>query len=233
MVDSSVGGKVGVDHARAKNMIGAFHQPSAVLCDVDALASLPDRQYRCGLAEVVKYGVIMAPSFFERIEASVDAINAKDTSMLAELVARSCRCKADVVEEDEFETKGRRAILNYGHTFAHAFEAASGYEELQHGEAVAIGMMCAARLASHLGMVEGSLEDRQRRLWAQLGLPTFVPSHLVGQDLIAIMRRDKKSVAGQLRFVLPTRLGSVETVGGVDERLVERVIEEMADRPGL
>jgi len=228
MVDSSVGGKVAVDHPRAKNMIGAFHQPLGVIADTELLETLPERQYRCGLAEVVKYGVIMDADFFEFLEHSAEAINRHDVETVARIVAHSCRLKADVVEEDEFETTGRRAILNYGHTFAHAFETSSDYEELQHGEAVAIGMICAAHLAEELGRIDDSLNRRQRALWKSLGLPTVVPKHLLDVDLISVMRRDKKSQGGKLRFVLPSRLGHVELVDQIDENLVRQVICDCA-----
>jgi 3-dehydroquinate synthase len=231
MVDSSVGGKVGIDHPLAKNMIGAFHQPIGVTCDIDLLASLPDRQYRCGLAEVVKYGVIMDPIFFEMIETSIDAINQRDPLVVATMVAKCCELKAQVVEEDEFETTGRRAILNYGHTFAHAFETAADYEKVQHGEAVAMGMICAARLAERLGRIDGQINHRQRALWKSLQLPTVVPSWLLEEDLIASMRKDKKSLAGRLRFVLPTRLGHVSIVEDVDESLVQEVMRECSQSP--
>ena len=139
-VDSSVGGKVGINLPSAKNIVGAFWQPEGVLIDVDVLASLPDREFAAGMAEVIKYGVIMDAEFFDYLEKQIDAIRARDAKALTHLVTRSCRLKADVVEADERETSGRRAILNYGHTFGHAFEAATNYGELLHGEAISIGM---------------------------------------------------------------------------------------------
>src|SRR5438874_2230817 len=144
MVDSSVGGKVAVNHPRAKNLIGAFHQPTGVWIDIGTLDTLPDREYRSGLAEVVKYGVILDPELFAFLEDNADAILARDTDKIVHIVARSCRLKADVVEQDEREETGLRAILNYGHTFAHAFEIAAGYGAWLHGEAVSAGMCCAA-----------------------------------------------------------------------------------------
>lgn len=224
MVDASVGGKVAVDHPKSKNSIGAFHQPLAVVCDLDTLATLPDREYRCGLAEVVKYGVIMDADFFREIENQADAIVARDSHAVERLVARSCELKALVVEADEFEKTGRRAILNYGHTFAHAFETASQYEDLPHGEAVAIGMICAGRLARRLGSVDDAFCSRQESLWKKLGLPTVVSANLASADLVPIMRRDKKSRHGRLRFVLPKRMGEVEIVDAVDEQMVREVI---------
>jgi 3-dehydroquinate synthase len=213
-VDSSVGGKVGVNLPGAKNMVGAFWQPRGVVIDVGVLTTLPEREYRAGLAEVVKYGVIMDAEFFGFLEATVAATNAREPDVLTRIVERCCRLKADVVEEDEFEKSGRRSILNYGHTFCHAFEAATGYEQLLHGEGVAIGMMCAARLAERLGRVDAAFTRRQYLLLSALGLPTDVPE--VDQDeLIEAMYHDKKVEQGQLRFVLPTRLGHVELVRGV------------------
>jgi 3-dehydroquinate synthase len=229
MVDSSVGGKVAVDHPQAKNMIGAFHQPMGVTCDTELLATLPDRQYRCGLAEVVKYGVIMDAHFFDLLESSTEAIVRRDEGIVQAMVARSCELKAQVVEEDEFETTGRRAILNYGHTFAHALETAADYEKVQHGEAVAMGMMCAARLAERLGKIDGQLRERQQKLWSALGLPTTIPRWLLEADLVSSMRKDKKAQAGKLRFVLPTRLGHVELVDGVAESVVKDVLAESAE----
>jgi len=213
-VDSSVGGKVGVNLPGAKNMIGAFWQPRGVVIDVDVLKSLPEREYRAGLAEVVKYGVIMDAEFFAYIAANVTPINARDAAVLTHVIKRCCRLKADVVEQDEREETGRRSILNYGHTFCHALEAATDYEQLLHGEGVAIGMTCAARLAQQLGRVDESFVKRQLDLLTALGLPTDVPN-VAPDDLIDLMYHDKKVASGELRFVLPTRLGHVELVRGV------------------
>lgn len=213
-VDSSVGGKVGINLPGAKNMVGAFWQPRGVLIDVDVLSTLPDREYRAGLAEVVKYGVILDADFFEYLEQHVDAINAHDPEVLTYVVERCCRLKADVVEQDEREISGLRAVLNYGHTFAHAFETAGEYGLLLHGEAVAIGMECAARLAHRMGRIDEEFISRQTALLKALHLPTEVPD-FDGDELVRIMRRDKKSDEGRLRFVLPTKLGHVELVKDV------------------
>jgi 3-dehydroquinate synthase len=213
-VDSSVGGKVGVNLPGAKNMVGAFWQPRGVLIDVDVLGTLPEREYRAGLAEVVKYGVIMDADFFAYLEANVGPINAGDAGVLTRVVERCCRLKADVVEADEREETGRRTILNYGHTFCHALEAATGYEQLLHGEGVAIGMTCAARLAQRLGRVDQAFVDRQFELLTALKLPTDVPK-VDPDELIEAMYHDKKVAQGQLRFVLPSRLGQVELVRGI------------------
>jgi 3-dehydroquinate synthase len=213
-VDSSVGGKVGVNLPGAKNMVGAFWQPRGVVIDVDVLGTLPEREFRAGMAEVVKYGVIMDAEFFAYLETSVDAINQRNAAVLTQIVERCCRLKADVVEEDEYETKGRRSILNYGHTFCHALEAVTGYEQLLHGEGVAIGMMCAARLAQRLGRVDGEFTERQLKLLAALHLPTVSPQ-VDPDELLEAMYHDKKVERGELRFVLPTQLGHVELVRGV------------------
>jgi len=215
-VDSSVGGKVGVNLPGAKNMVGAFWQPRGVVIDVDVLGTLPEREYRAGLAEVVKYGVILDAEFFAFLEDNVSAINSKDSKVLAQVVERCCRLKADVVEQDEREVSGRRAVLNYGHTFAHAFEAAGEYEAMLHGEAVAAGMRCAARLATRVGRVESSFVNRQEALLAALELSVDPPG-VEPDELLRLMHRDKKVADGRLRFVLPDRLGHVELVGDVPD----------------
>lgn len=229
-VDSSVGGKVGINHPKGKNLIGAFHQPIGVYLDTSVLQTLPDRDYRGGLAEVVKYGVILDAAFFEYLESHVDDLNAREGNALRHIVARSCRLKADVVEQDEFELTGVRAVLNYGHTFAHAFEALCGYGELMHGEAVSIGMLYASRLSERLGRVDASMTARQERLLSALKIPTRLPAgcKLNPDEVIDRMRLDKKAVGGQLRFVLPTRMGHVEVVSDVPESEVRQTLEELA-----
>lgn len=226
-VDSSVGGKTGVNHPLAKNMIGAFYQPIGVLIDTAALATLPDREYRAGLAEVVKYGVILDAEFFAYLEHHVDAINARQPDAVRHIVAQSCRLKADVVERDEFESTGVRAVLNYGHTFGHAFEALCGYGQLLHGEAVSIGMVYASRLAQRRGLIDETVTARQVALLKALHLPTALPPEvqLSTDAILGRMRLDKKTVSGSLRFVLPTRLGEVKTFGDVPESDVRAVLE--------
>ena len=213
-VDSSVGGKVGINLPGGKNMVGAFWQPRGVLIDVDVLQTLPVREYRAGLAEVVKYGVIQDAEFFAYLEANITQVNSRDAAVLTHIVERCCRLKADVVEQDEREETGLRSILNYGHTFCHAFEAATGYETLLHGEGVAIGMMCAARLAERMKRVDANFVERQRKLLEAFGLPLDVPN-VDRNELIELMYRDKKVERGKLRFVLPTRMGHVELVRDV------------------
>jgi 3-dehydroquinate synthase len=214
-VDSSVGGKVGVNLPAAKNMVGAFKQPVGVYIDTDVLVGLPDREYRAGLAEVVKYGVILDAEFFAYLEGHITELNERDAATLRYVIARCCRLKADVVEHDEFETTGLRAVLNYGHTYAHAFETLTGYGQLLHGEAVSIGMLCASRLAERLGRIDASLTARQQALLTALQLPIEVPQ-LDADAIIAAMGKDKKVEHGKLRFVLPSKLGHVELVGNVD-----------------
>lgn len=225
-VDSSVGGKVGINLSSAKNMVGAFWQPRGVLIDVDVLKTLPEREFRAGMAEVVKYGVIMDAEFFEYLEQHVAEINRRDPAALMYLIERSCQLKAAVVQEDEREETGRRAILNYGHTFAHAFEAASGYENLLHGEAVAIGMLCASRLAERRGMVDPSITRRQHELLAAFGLPTTVPD-LPHDEVQKLMWHDKKVQDGRLRFVLPTRIGAVVLVQDARSEDVSHALQEI------
>lgn len=217
MVDSSVGGKTGINHPRGKNLIGAFHQPIGVLIDLTTLATLPDREYRSGLAEVVKYGVILDVEFFDYLEENIEGLNARTPKVLRHVVARSCELKADVVRQDEYETTGLRAVLNYGHTFGHAFEALSGYGGLLHGEAVSIGMICASKLAESLKRITSKETARQKELLARLGLPIAVPKELCHQrqDIINCMMLDKKTEGRELRFVLPSRIGNVEVVKGV------------------
>jgi 3-dehydroquinate synthase len=228
-VDSSVGGKVGINLPAAKNIVGAFWQPVGVLIDLDVLTTLPEREYRAGLAEVVKYGVILDADFFMYLEQHVDALNARSADALEHVVKRSCQLKAEVVTRDEREETGARAVLNYGHTFCHAIEAVSGYSRFLHGEAVSIGMVCASRLAQSLGRIDATVTERQKRLLQRLKLPTQVPGDLSRDDLIAAMVYDKKSEQGQLRFVLPRCMGAVEVVSAVGENLVGESMRPPAD----
>lgn len=225
MVDSSVGGKTGVNHPKGKNLIGAFHQPAGVWIDTAFLDTLPEREFLSGLAEVVKYGVILDAPFFEYLEANAEAIRARKPEAILHIVARSCRLKADVVEKDEREETGLRAVLNYGHTFAHAFETVGGYGGWLHGEAVAAGMVCASRLAERRGLIGSDLTQRQRNLLSNFKLPMAPRSEWPIEELIAAMKRDKKANAGQLRFILPSRLGEVRLFDDVPEALVREILE--------
>jgi 3-dehydroquinate synthase len=223
MVDSSVGGKTGVDHPAGKNLIGAFHQPRAVIADLGTLATLPDRELRAGLAEVVKTACIGDADFFEWLEAHADALLARDTEALTHAIARCCRFKVGVVERDEREA-GERALLNFGHTFGHAIETETGYDALLHGEAVAIGMVLAARLSVQLGMSGDADSKRLQALLKHLGLPTSVPPGLTPHALLARMQMDKKNRAGALRLILWRGIGRTEIVEGVDEDVVRALL---------
>jgi len=221
-VDSSVGGKVGIDLTTAKNMVGAFHQPLGVLIDTETLQTLPEEQYLSGLGEVIKYGVSLDANLFQYIEANVDSIKRRDSAVMQKIVAECCRIKASIVAQDEYETKGLRILLNYGHTFAHAFEIASEYTIL-HGMAVSMGMICTAKLALHLARAGGgptssieSLLNCQLDLHRALNLPVDYPSEFEPQHITNLMRKDKKSEFDKLRFVLPTGLGQCRVVDGIE-----------------
>ncbi|HEY0230999.1 MAG TPA: 3-dehydroquinate synthase [Dokdonella sp.] len=222
MVDSSVGGKTGVNLAAGKNLVGAFHQPRAVVIDSDTLATLPAREYRAGLAEVVKYGAIGDAAFFAWLEAQADALAARDAAALGEAIAVSCRHKAGVVARDEHE-QGERALLNFGHTFAHALETETGYGTLLHGEAVAIGMVLAAQLSADLGRAPQADAARLAALLHALGLPVAAPA-CAPQRLLALMRLDKKNLSGRLRLILWRGVGTAEIVPDIDERAILAVL---------
>jgi 3-dehydroquinate synthase len=216
-VDSSVGGKTAINHAAGKNMIGAFYQPRCVIADTATLSSLSQREYTAGLAEVVKYGVIVDAEFFAWLESNAQALQAKDAQALEFAIERSCAIKARVVAEDERES-GLRAILNFGHTFGHAIEALSGYGTFLHGEAVAVGMAMAADLSVRKGMLPADDAERIVELLATLDLPVSLASNnrLADEDMLDAMGMDKKVVDGSLRFVLASRLGSVEVRDDVE-----------------
>ena len=223
MVDSSVGGKTGVNLAAGKNLAGAFHQPRAVVIDTSTLATLPEREFLAGLAEVVKYGAIGDAAFFAWLETHADALLVRDATALEAAIASSCRHKAGVVARDEREL-GERALLNFGHTFGHALEVEAGYGEILHGEAVAIGMRLAACLSSRLGLAASKDAERLQALLQRLKLPTRIPPGLQPHRLLERMRLDKKSVSGQLRLVLWRGIGQAEVVGGVAENAIEEVL---------
>jgi 3-dehydroquinate synthase len=230
MVDSSVGGKTAVDLPQGKNLVGAFHPPRAVFADTGTLATLPDRELRAGLAEVIKYGAIGDARFLDWLEAHADALLARDPEALTEAIARSCQHKAEIVERDPFE-HGERALLNLGHTFGHAIEAEQGYsgvgnDALNHGEAVAVGMVLASRLSAHLGMAAAADTDRMRALLSRFGLPTAIPAGLEPDLLLARMRLDKKANAQGLRFVLWEAPGAARVVSDVPEDAVMETLRE-------
>ncbi len=204
-VDSSIGGKTGVNHPLGKNMIGAFHQPQAVLIDTDCLRTLPDRELVAGLAEVIKYGAIRDRAFFDWLEGNVEPLRKRDAAAQTHAIAESCRIKAEIVAADERES-GERALLNFGHTFGHAIEAGVGYGEWLHGEAVGAGMVIAAQLSARLGTLPHSDALRLRALLQQAGLPVEAPP-LGARQYLALMGRDKKVLSGSIRFVLLRALG--------------------------
>lgn len=228
MVDSSVGGKTAVDLPAGKNLVGAFHPPRAVVADTTTLRTLPPRELRAGLAEVVKYGAIFDAEFLFWLESHADALLAGDDAALAEAIARSCAYKADIVARDPYE-HGERALLNFGHTFGHAIEAEQGYagagsEALNHGEAVSVGMVLAARLSAALGRAPAADTQRLQALLQRLGLPTVIPAGLEPEALLARMRLDKKADASGLRFVLWDRAGLAKVVSGVPDARVLDVL---------
>ena len=205
-VDSSVGGKTGVNHPMGKNLIGAFHQPKRVIIDLDTLSTLGDREYAAGLAEVIKYGLIRDAAFFQWLVAQVSALQARDIPTLASAIERSCAIKAAVVMEDEQE-RGVRAHLNFGHTFGHAIERLQGYGEWLHGEAVAAGMVMAARLSVRRGNLESAVVDQLLSFQQQVGLPVKPPAGLTAADFLDAMASDKKVTAGKIRYILLNQLG--------------------------
>jgi 3-dehydroquinate synthase len=226
-VDSSVGGKVGVNHPRAKNLIGAFYQPLGVWIDTALLATLPDRELCCGLAEVVKYGVIASEPFFSFLEQHASEISARVPEALRTIILESCRIKASVVARDEREEGKDRAMLNFGHTIGHAIEAVAGYDgRFRHGEAVAIGMVAESRLAERIGWVGSDVAERQARLLQSFGLPVKAP----GLDLLEVKRamsRDKKNRLGKIRFVLPRSIGRVELTDLPADHDLQAVLESL------
>jgi len=222
-VDSSVGGKTAINHPLGKNMIGAFYQPQLVLCDLDTLQTLPQREIAAGLAEIIKYGPIADMVFLDWIEANIEALVARDAPALAHAVRRSCEIKAAVVGQDEREA-GLRAILNFGHTFGHAIESGLGYGEWLHGEAVGCGMVMAAHLSEKLGGVDAAFVRRLTALIERAGLPVRAPD-LGAERYLSLMRVDKKSEAGEIRFVVIDRPGSA-VMRPAPDALVREVLAE-------
>ncbi|MEB5974060.1 3-dehydroquinate synthase [Pantoea dispersa] len=224
-VDSSVGGKTAVNHPLGKNMIGAFYQPASVVIDTDCLATLPPRELASGLAEVIKYGIILDGEFFQWLEQNLDALLALDKTAMAYCIRRCCELKADVVAADERET-GLRALLNLGHTFGHAIEAHMGYGNWLHGEAVAAGMVMAARTAERLGQFSAADTDRIIALLQRAGLPVNGPASMTAEAYLPHMMRDKKVLGGELRLVLPLAIGRSEVRGGVAHDMVLAAIND-------
>ncbi|HHW4677954.1 MAG TPA: 3-dehydroquinate synthase [Xylella sp.] len=228
MVDSSVGGKTAVDIPQGKNMVGAFHPPRAVIADTDTLDTLPLRELRAGFSEIIKYGAIRDPVFFQWLQAEREALLARMPTALAKAIARSCEHKADIVGRDPLE-KGERVLLNLGHTFGHAIETEQGYStpgsnNLNHGEAIAVGMVLAARLSTALGLAPAQDTETLKDLLNAYGLPTALPSGLTPEALLGRMRLDKKNIAGRLRLVLWRGIGRAEAVPDVDEAAVRHIL---------
>lgn len=227
-VDASVGGKTAINHPKGKNLIGTFHQPKLVVIDVNTLGTLPKRDIRSGLIEVIKMGVIRDVYLFETVEENLDAILNLDTDILIEMISRACANKADIVAKDEKENR-LRMVLNYGHTFGHALEALTHYKQFRHGEAVSIGMNCAAKLAVNLNMLTEKDYQRQLSLLKQANLPLNFPSNLSPETICDGMYHDKKTLGGKLRLILPTRIGEVVIRDDVTDREIIHAISECYD----
>lgn len=228
MVDASIGGKTGVNHPQGKNLIGAFHQPSLVLIDPQVLATLPPREFRAGMAEVIKYGIIWDAELFNQLEAAkrLDQQRYYTPELLQEILSRSCQAKAHVVSKDEKEA-GLRAILNYGHTIGHAVESLTGYRLVNHGEAVAIGMVAAGQIAVEMGLWDQTSADRQRLLIQKTGLPTTIPASVAIPDIVDALQTDKKVLSGKVRFILPTQIGQVIISDQAEAPLISQVLQSM------
>lgn len=228
-VDSGIGGKTAVNHPRGKNLIGAFYQPALVLSDVTALRTLPEREFSSGMVEVIKHGVILDREYFELLQAELPAIRERAPAVMVKVVAGSCRIKARVVQEDETET-GQRAILNFGHTIGHALESVTDYQYYKHGEAVAVGILAAIKIASRIGLLEeADLEQRLRSLFESLNLPTSIPG-LSTEQIWALLYLDKKVEYGKVRWVLPKSLGQVVITTAVPAETVKDTLMELGGK---
>ena len=226
-VDSSVGGKTGVNHPLGKNMIGAFYQPQCVIADIDVLDTLDDRQLSAGIAEVIKYGLIRDLDFFEWLEKNISLLLARDKAALAYIIERSCINKAEIVAEDEFEV-GVRAILNLGHTFGHAIETGMGYGEYLHGEAVAIGIGFAADLSRRMGWITGNDISRILSLLKRAQLPVVPPKEMNVSKFLDLMAVDKKNVDGKIRLILLESIGKAALPINIDQSLLEQTLKNYA-----
>lgn len=226
-VDSALGGKTAINLPEGKNLVGTFYPPRFVLSDIEVLKTLPLREYRSSMAEVIKYGMIRDAGLFALLEKQADKVLHRESGILQRIVRRCAGIKGGVVSRDEEETKGERMILNYGHTFGHGLEKALNYRRLMHGEAVAAGMVCAARLAVRLKMFSPSEEKRQNVLIQKYGLPvSLAPFALSASRILKAMMHDKKKSGGVLRFILPVRIGRVQAVRGISSKLLESVLIE-------
>lgn len=232
MVDAAIGGKTGVNHPQGKNLIGAFHQPKLVLIDPQVLKTLPSREFRAGMAEVIKYGVIWDAELFQQLEAAerLDELDYLTPELLQTILTHSCQAKADVVSQDEKEG-GLRAILNYGHTVGHAIESLTGYRLVNHGEAVAIGMVVAGKIAVKMGYWSEQASQRQDQLITKAGLPKMVPHMLEVGDILEALKSDKKVKGGKVRFVLPETIGSATVTDQVSSEIVSDVVKAYQETP--
>ncbi|WP_210397270.1 3-dehydroquinate synthase [Motiliproteus sediminis] len=228
-VDSSVGGKTGVNHPLGKNMIGAFHQPQVVIIDTDTLSTLPDNELSAGMAEVIKYGLILDLEFLDWLELHIEALMARDADLLAEAIRRCCTIKAEVVAADERES-GQRALLNLGHTFGHAIESHQGYGSWLHGEAVAVGTVLAADLSRRLGWLDSADVSRVRTLLERAGLPVQVPAGMDEDAFMQLMAVDKKVIDGQLRLVLLRQLGDAVVTADFSPGLLQETLQDAVAR---
>lgn len=222
-VDSSVGGKTGVNLPQGKNLVGAFYQPGLVFVDVEFIQTLPEREYLTGLAEVIKYGIIRDQDFFNYLENNLEKIKARDNDCLIHIVNRCCAIKADIVAQDETES-GLRALLNLGHTFGHAFEALTNYQKFTHGEAVAIGIICAARLAYRLNLLSSQDLNRIENILKSYGLPVDFGS-LNSAEIISQMHKDKKNIGGSMPIVMPTSIGHSQIFTNLNEEDIRAVLD--------
>ncbi len=228
MVDAAIGGKTGVNHPKGKNLIGAFHQPRLVLVDPEVLETLPEREFRAAIAEVIKYGVIWDADLFQQLEQAprLDRLAHIEAGLLRAILTRSCQAKAHVVSKDEKEG-GLRAILNYGHTVGHAVESLTGYHTVNHGEAVAIGMVAAGQVAVQLGLWSQTECDRQTALIQKAALPTQIPAGVDIDAILVALQSDKKVQAGQVRFVLPTQIGVATVTDQVPTAVLRPILAQM------
>lgn len=224
MVDASIGGKTGVNHPQGKNLIGAFYQPKLVLIDPTVLKTLPEREFRAGMAEVIKYGVIWDEDLFTKLEQAenIDRFDSIDRALLQTILVRSTQAKAEVVSQDEKEA-GLRAILNYGHTLGHAVESLTNYQQFVHGEAVAIGMVAAGKIATTMGLWTETEAKRQEQLITKTKLPTQIPPELNIDEILATLKTDKKVKAGKVRFIVPTQIGKVTITDKVTEEVIRSI----------
>jgi len=228
MVDASIGGKTGVNHPQGKNLIGAFYQPRLVVIDPEVLQTLPQREFRAAMAEVIKYGVIWDAALFEQLEQCdrLDQLRYLAPGLLSEILTRSCQAKVDVVTKDEKEA-GLRAILNYGHTIGHAIESLGNYRQFNHGEGVALGMIAVGQIAAELGFWDEQSAQHQLALIKKAGLPTQLPNTFEISAIVAALQTDKKVQSGQVRFILPTQIGVAIISDQVPSEAIERSLRQM------